>query len=273
MNYNIISDDYIKHNNSRILSGYKFEPRYVHEENVHKETHQSTQSEPYNKKSNVNDQHKQFLMALINCQFSKTLTEIYKIAGFTPGTGSRISSECVKKNLIKVIRVPFGKGGKPSYPVLTPDAYKILNVNEKKFSGRGAGYEHTLYQHLITEYFSEFKPVIELNRNNHFIDVGIETNEKLICIEVAMTSVHERENVEQDFLLAKADSIIIACINNKVQQEIEDILIEMPELIRNKTEVMLISELLKKNPEELIQSKQLNMNFKDGDKDECSSKC
>jgi very-short-patch-repair endonuclease len=210
-------------------------------------------------------------MALINCQYSKTLTEIYKIAGFTPGTGSRIAGECVKKNLLKIIRIPFGKG-KPSYPVLTPESYQILNVNEKKFSGRGAGYEHTLYQHLIAEYFSDYKPIIELNRNNHFIDVVIETNEKLICIEVAMTSVHERENIEKDFLLAKADSVIIACINDKVQKEIEDILIEIPEQIRNKTEVMLISELLKKNPEELLQIKQFNMNFKDGDKNEYTSK-
>ena len=154
--------------------------------------------ETIDKKSNyAHENCKRFLMALYNCQYLKTLTEVCKIAGFSACTGSRIAKECVKKNFIKIIQVPFGRG-RPKYPVILPEGYKLLGVQENIFNGKGASYEHTLYQHLIKEHFSEYKPIIELNRNGKFIDVAVETNEFLFALEVAMTAIHEKENIKNN---------------------------------------------------------------------------
>jgi len=78
---------------------------------------------------------------------------------------------------------------------------------------------------------------------------------------IAMTSVHEKENIEKDINLARADYLIVACINQKVFKEVQDIIKEMPEYLKNKTEVYLISELLKINPDEFIKNHQLNIHL------------
>jgi predicted GTPase len=98
------------------------------------------------------------------------------------------------------------------------------------------------------------KTVIELNRNGKFIDVALQTNDSLICIEVAMTSAHEKENIEKDFSLSKADYVIVACKDKKVKKEVQEIVSEMPEQFRNKTEVCLLSELLNKKPEDFVRN-------------------
>ena len=214
-----------------------------------KQPEKKTEKEP--DKGGVNDKVKEFLMAVNIYQYKKTLTEIYKLAGFAAGTGSRIANDCEKKNLVKIVQVKFGRG-RPRYPVLLPEAYEVLGIQEKKFYGKGAGYEHILYQYLIAEHLSDYKPVIELNRNNKFIDVGIVTNELLVCIEVAMTSAHEKENIEKDISKAKADFVIVACRDKKVLKEVHAIILEMPEQFRNKTEAYLISEILSKNADEIF---------------------
>ncbi|MHB9141991.1 MAG: hypothetical protein ACYC25_08970, partial [Paludibacter sp.] len=149
--------------------------------------------------------------------------------------------------------------GRPKYPVLLPEGYELLGIQERTLKGRGCGYEHTLYQHLIAEHFKDLNTKIELNRNGKFIDVGIEKNEVLIAIEIAMTSVHEKDNIEKDYSLAKASRIITACINEKVMKEVQDILQDMEKNMRNNTEVILISELLKENPDELIKNIQYSL--------------
>ena len=82
--------------------------------------------------------------------------------------------------------------------------------------------------------------------------MAVETNEKLTCIEVAMTSAHERENIEKDFHLAKAHYVIVACKDAKVLKEVQAIVSQVPEHIRNKTTACLLSELLNTKPEEFI---------------------
>ncbi|MBU4000553.1 hypothetical protein KKG29_05305 [Patescibacteria group bacterium] len=246
MNFRNINDEFINQNNARILSSIEIQPRYMPEK--------KTQEKP--DKADVSDDIKTFLMTANTCQYRNTLTEINKLAGFSAGTGSRIAHYCEKKNLIKILQVKFGRG-RPKYPVLLPDAYEILGINEKKFYGKGAGSEHILYQHLIKQYFSDHKPIIELNRNDKFIDVAINKNDLLVCIEVAMTSVNERENIHKDFSKAKADFVIVACIDQKVLKEVKEIVSDLPENIRNKTQAILLSELLSKKPGEFIESLQL----------------
>jgi len=233
-----VTDSEAIQNNELILSSFPdVIPRYVPEEKTEPET------------VSISDNIKEFLMVVNLNQYKKTLTEIYKLGNFSAGTGSRVAKDCEKKNLIKIIQVTFGRG-RPRYPVLLPEAYKLLNIKEKKFYGKGAGFEHILTQHLIAEHFSDYKPEIELNRNNKFIDIAINTNELLIAIEVAMASVHEKENIEKDFAKAKADFVIVACKDKKVLKAVQEIIAKIP--AKNKTIALLVSELLNKKSDEVI---------------------
>jgi hypothetical protein len=73
-----------------------------------------------------------------------------------------------------------------------------------KSPGNGAGQEHVLWQYQINEHFSVFNPTIERFRGGKYMDVAFETNDLFIAIEVAMTSVHEKVNIEKDFSMAQA---------------------------------------------------------------------
>ena len=251
MNYKSINNDFISQNNARILSSFNIQPRYVPEPQPDKYNNK-LEKEP--KKNEMNDNVKKWLWAVYTHQYRKKKTALYKLAGFSiGGTGKRAAEYCENNNLVKNIKPGFGSGS-PQYPILLPEAYQILGIQEKKFYGKGAGYEHVLYQHLFAEHFSELKPVIELYRNGKHIDVAIETNEILLAIEVAMTSVNEKENIHKDFLKAMADFVLVACINDKVQKEVQEIILEMPEQIRDKTQVYLLSKLLNKDPHRLIEN-------------------
>jgi len=240
MNDNIYDDDYIIINAIRILSPYKIQSSYVPEKGRQEKS----------VKNMVSDDEKECLWAIKKFQYKKPFTEIQKSTGLPAGTFSRIIKKCEKNGFIKIIKLPFGRG-RPKYPILLPDGYKELGVQEKKFSGKG-GYEHVLYQSLIKEHLSDHKPSIELFRNGKHIDVAIETNEFLLAIEVAMTSVHEQENIEKDITLAKADFVIVTCINDKILKEVRNIVSKLPKHMKNNTETCLISELLKKSPDEII---------------------
>lgn len=230
----------------------KVKKRYVSESDVIR-TQNIEEEKP---KIKITDKEKILLDAIFYFQHKREYrtTEIYKIAKLPLSTGSTMLGKLVNKNLVKAIEVPLGKKGRPpKYLVLLPEGYKVMG-RDSQFYGKGAGPEHILFQHLIAEHFSEQKPVIEFNRNNKFIDVAIETNEFLLCIEVAMTSVHERVNIEKDFNLAKADFVIVACKDKKVLKAVQNITIELPELSQIKTEVCLVSELLSRDVDEYIEA-------------------
>jgi hypothetical protein len=197
------------------------------------------------RKINISDQVKSFLWGVNFYQYKHTLTEICKLAGFTAGTGSRIAKQCEKKHFVKMIQIKIGRGN-PKYPVLLKEAYETLGIKEQKFYGKGAGFEHVLYQHLIAKHFSDlgYKTTIELHRGNKHIDVAIETNEKLIAIEVAITSVHEIINIEKDLQKAKADFVITACKDEKVAKQVKTKLSKLPENFRGRVLICLVSELL-----------------------------
>lgn len=248
----VIRDDLVILNNRRLLLNYKIQPRFKPTCAVQGEqSNQSSESNPTLPKKEIDSRTHDFLMAANLHQYKTTLTEIYKLANLTAGTGSRIAKSCEKKNLIKIIKVSFGRG-RPRYPVLLPEAYSLLGAKEKRFYGKGAGQEHVLYQHLIAKHFSKFEPVIELNRSDKFLDVGIEYNEKLIAIEVAMTAANEQQNIEKDILKAKADFVVVVCKDSKVQGQVEKIVSKMPSNLSCKTKVCLIGDILKVDPDQIV---------------------
>jgi hypothetical protein len=195
-------------------------------------------------KEAVSNNMKKFIWAVYVYQYKKSKTEIYVLSGLKTGTADRVSRQCETNHFIKIITPSFGKS---KYPVLLPEGYKILGLDEVTFYGKGAGDEHVLWQYQIAEHFSELHPKIEFFKGSKHIDIAIETRDRLIAIEVAMTAANEKNNIEKDFELARADYLIIACINEKVKLEIEKILSDFPERITKQTDVMHIKEVLKMN--------------------------
>ncbi len=257
-----ISDEEVSINNTRILSNFppivpRYDPKTEVNETKTSETSETTDKTTATEKSmhaEINDKTKEYLMVLNISQLKKTITETYKLAGLPLGTGNRIYQYCEKNNLVKTMTVKLGRGS-PKYPLLMPEAYKILGIKEKKFYGRGAGPEHILWQHLIAERFSKFgdcRVKIEYMRGGKAIDVAILTNEFIIAIEVAMTSDHVRENIEKDLKAGAADFVITACRDTSVMDKVSRVVSEMPEQFRDKTAVMLLSGLLAQEPAELF---------------------
>lgn len=236
-----IDEGFIQENNARILAGFQFQPRYRQE---------FTQPEKKDREKLTADERR-MLVTIDAYQYKSTLTQIREVVGFSAGKSSRMFSALDKAGMIKILKITKGKGIS-KYPVLLEPAYRLLNLEEKKFYGKGAGDEHVLWQHLVARHLSDYKPQIERFKGEKSIDVVIETNEFFLAIEVAMTSVHEKENLLKDFNNAKADFVVVACRDEKVENEVKGMLIEMPEGMRNKTRVCLLSEVLKKQPDDFI---------------------
>lgn len=204
----------------------------------------------------ASDRLKPFLMAVYNGQYRCTLTEVCGNAGLSAGTGSRIAEECVKKLFIELIRLPFGKG-RPKYPVLLPDGYKVLGMEQSRsrpVHGRGAGNAHTLYQHLIARHFAAYSPVIEMNRNGTFIDVGLSVNKRLVAVEVAMTAANEQSNIQKDLEIARVHSVVVACLDETTLQKAAALVAELDGSLKNKTILCLLSELLSTSPVDFLRS-------------------
>ncbi len=193
-----------------------------------------------------------FLTAVNLNQNKATLTDVCKQANLTAGTGSRVAKQCESKGFIKIIKVNFGKGS-PRYCFLTKEGCEALGIEfYSKVYSKGGGFEHTLYQALISNRFKNYKAKTEYNRNGKFMDVGINVGEKLIALEVAMTSVNERVNIEKDIGIAKANYVVVACKDNKVQGQVKNMFKDLPEAFKKKTKICLIGELFKADPVEFV---------------------
>ncbi|MBI9093127.1 MAG: hypothetical protein JEZ12_28280, partial [Desulfobacterium sp.] len=130
----IVSDQEVLAHNENLLSRLPgVVPEYKPQERQETEDSAATAKEASAKV--INDNVKQFLMAVHLHQYKKTSTEISKEAGFSAGTGSRIAKMCEKEGLIKMISISFGRGN-PKYPILLPEAYKLLGVKERFISQR-----------------------------------------------------------------------------------------------------------------------------------------
>lgn len=235
--------DFIKENNQRILAGFpSYQPRYVHE------------NREMVSKNELNVDERRFLAAVELHQFKLTITDIYKQLGFSAYKGTRVVKDLEKRELIKIIDIVKGKGVS-KYPALLEPAYKLLNLPEKKFQGKGCGYEHLTWQHLIAEHFSEVNLTIELNKNGKCIDVGIQHDNKLIAFEVAMTSAHEKENIIKDIEQARADLVVIGCKDERVMKEVKEITTSLGEHMRQKVAIYLLSQIIKMDLKSLLGGK------------------
>ncbi len=245
-----IDNDFLKKNNERILSSFSSQERMIQQRCFAKKEEPKDEVAVEGEIKPRADE-KKFLMCVFTHLYMLTITEIYRGGGLSACTGTRISKKLEKDLLIKIINITKGKGVS-KYPVLLEDAYKVLNVEQKKFEGKGCGYEHLIWQHILSGHFKEHKAVIELNRGDKCIDVAFEYESRLIAIEVAMTSAHEKANIEKDIGMAKAGLVIIGCKDAKVLDEVNAIIGELGDDLKSKVKAFLLSRILGMNVEEIL---------------------
>jgi KaiC/GvpD/RAD55 family RecA-like ATPase len=215
------------------------------------ETEASAEVKTEKKEEKLTLDEKKFLFAVDSHQYKMSLTEIYPIAGFKKCKGTKISQSCRNKKLIDIIEITKGKGVS-KYPVLLADAYKILDIEERKFEGKGCGYEHLIWQHLIAEHFKSEKAKIEEIINKKSIDVTARDDGRLIAIEVAVSSANEKTNIEKDVDLARADLVIIGCRDKKVLEEVNKIIAGVGTEKQSKTKALLLKEIINLSLKELV---------------------
>lgn len=121
----------------------------------------------------------------------------------------------------------------------------------KPHVSRGGGFEHDFWISKISEHLkalrSDWEVSTEKQLKGKFIDVMIEFQNQLIGMEVALTSVHEKTNLEKDFALCGCDYVIIGCKNDKVLKEVKKTAQALNEERRKRVAVCLLHELLKCN--------------------------
>jgi hypothetical protein len=74
----------------------------------------------------------------------------------------------------------------------------------------------------------------------------------LIAIEVAISSVHEKVNIEKDIQLARADFVIIGCKDEKVLSEVNAVIQGLDENLKCKARAFVLSRILSTDIEGLI---------------------
>lgn len=224
-------------------------PHYITDDDIDK-MNQESQNPTSTIANSVEDVDKKLLMTVYSHPFKKK-TEIYKLANISAGTAHRSVKRCVKNSLVEIVRPNLGKG-RAQYLFLLPLAYEVLGVKDQKLMGKGAGFEHTLYQNLIAERFAEFDPVIEGNRNGKSMDVLLQTERHLIAVEVAMTPDHEKVNIEKDLLKGGVDLVIIGCKNRPALDKVSRIINGLPEEVATRAKAYLLSEILKMEPNQIL---------------------
>lgn len=193
----------------------------------------------------ITDKMKEWL-AIVNIhQYRKSLVEVNKAAGIPNSTASRLNDKAEQMKLVEVINF-----GNRKYPILLDKGYEVLAVKPKSFYGKGAGRKHVLCQHIIAEHFQNFNPVIEKELMGKFVDVVIKYDGSVMAIEVAMTSVNERQNIEKDIAI-KVDGLIVACDTGRVRQEVDQIISDFP---GQRIKAITVAELLRKDPHQIIET-------------------
>jgi DNA-binding MarR family transcriptional regulator len=206
-------------------------------------------------KIELSDNEKKLIDAVFylqnNIKFPKT--EMYKISKLKQATASKTLKRLVEKGLVKEIKVKIkkGRGASSQFLILTDDAYKVTG-KEKISIGKGSGPEHNLYQIFTADHFNNYKPQIEKYVGEKSIDVAFEAYDQFICFEIQVSPVHIKENIEKDISMAKAHYVIIVSNDKAIQSKANAIIKELPEEIQKRTQNYLLSEILIRDPDELI---------------------
>lgn len=202
-------------------------------------------------KLHISDEEKMMLSDIHVRPYINT-TERYatlymKGKSLSPAKGTRLINKLTKLNLITkhTIKISIGRGGHANFLELTQNGYKIIGITPKNI-GIG-GFEHRFWQHVISNELRSKPNVknlsVESKINEKTIDILIALNdERIIAIEIALTSVHEKDNILKD-IENGCSQVIVACKDKNVLKQVAEILASMDEQIKEKTRLCLVQNV------------------------------
>jgi len=238
---NDISDEEIEENNQRILGFRRKTTKSEEPEKpIAKEEQDKTETKP---------EEVAFLWDIYNRPYV-SIKERYDTLKLSASKGDRIADSLIRKGLCKKHKINLGyRGGMATFLELTPEGYEIIGMPVREHLSRGGGFEHDLWIGKITEHLKTLRKDWEVSPEKQlkgkFIDIMIEFQNKLIGLEVALTPVHEKTNIEKDFLQAGCDCVIIGCKDDNVLEEVKKIAQDQNEKERSKVTLCLLHELLR----------------------------
>ena len=164
------------------------------------------------------------------------------------GTGSRLVKRLENQGLIRVHEITLGgRGSNTKFMELTQNAYDAIHMEPKTGTGRGADFIHGFWQYYVQEktIFIEAvrKATVEGRINNKYVDILIETMSKKFAVEVAMTSGHEKANIEKD-LEAGCAIVFVGCKDKSVLSAVEKITESLPVDARRRIVICLIQKVV-----------------------------
>jgi len=258
-----ISDKEAYGNNERILG-----PREKTAERKESEhTEESVTSEKQEKKEEHDKQNQTepkseetaFLWDIYNRPYA-SIKERYDTLKLSGSKGDRIADSLIRKKLCRKHKINLGyRGGMTTFLELTDEGYEAIGTPPKEHLSRGGGFEHDLWIGKITEHLKTLRKDWEVSPEKQlkgkFIDIMIESQNKLIGLEVALTPVHEKTNLEKDFTQCGCDYVIVGCKNDKVLKEVEKMIQALSDEEKNKVSLCLLHELLKcRSLDEILKS-------------------
>ena len=238
----IIQNEFIKTNNKRLLSEYKIQPRYISREEI-------VQTQTYKKPVLDGNAMVYFWMVYVS-KGIKPKTEIYKLANLSMASGARAAKKCESYRFTEDIEF----GGK-KFPDITQKGQDFFGkIPDNKPYSKGTGNKHLFFQMMMEKHFKLFKPQIEKNWNSKFVDVSLLIGSQLIAIEIQLSKAHIVENAKRDYELAGADYVIFACDTKELAKIVFEIVSQLEEKYSKKTKVFTVSEILKKDPKDFLDS-------------------
>ncbi len=244
---NEFPDSIIKVNNERILSSLNLI------ESQKKESMTNNVDEIDNcDKNDYSDNEKVFLWDVYNRPYV-SITERYKTITIekkllSAGKGTRLVNSLVQKNLLKVHEINLGgRGGGAKFLELTEKGYDAISMKPKPGIGKGAGYEHGFWQQHIAERLKSFSGInnikIEGLIMDKSVDILIETEQGKFAIEIAMSSEHEKINVEKD-MAAGCSRIFIGCKDKSTLETVSKMTMALSDDIRDKIVTCLVQKVI-----------------------------
>jgi len=243
---NEISDSMIKANNERILSSMNLIQLQKEESMTN-----NVDEVDKNGEDDIGDNEKVFLWDVYNRPYV-SITERYKTITIdrkllSAGKGTRLVNSLVQKDLLKVHEINLGgRGGSAKFLELTEKGYDAIGMKPKPGIGKGAGFEHGFWQQHLAERLKSLSGINEIKIEglimDKSVDILIGTEQEKFAIEIAMSSEHEKINVEKD-IAAGCSRIFIGCKDKTILNEVTKIISGYPEEIKVKLMSCLVQKI------------------------------
>jgi len=167
-----------------------------------------------------------------------------------------------KKGYLKEYSVNFGyRGGMSTFLEITSPGCEAIVVKPKSHLTRGGNFITDIFAIKLSEYLKSIIPdckiSIEKQVQDKWMDIVIEgINQPFVVgLELELSDINLKSNIEGS---EKADFLIEACISEEIAKKAEEILRNLPEQLRNKVGICLLTKLLRcEKLSEVVDSKVL----------------